>query len=211
MFAPDLAAKTIESAGFLFVLLNPFLMSLYLLDLLEQLEADVFRRVLIRGALIATCVFCAFALSGDLIFETVLQVRFAAFLIFGGFVFLLVGVRFVEKGPDALAHLRGNPTYLGGSIAVPFMIGPGTVSASVLAGARLPAPIAVLAVVAAMTLVVLCLLVFKQLHDYVNSRNRSVVGAYMETVGRLAGLVTGAIAVEMILQGFDLWLGRAPG
>jgi small neutral amino acid transporter SnatA (MarC family) len=186
-------------------------MSLYLLDLLERLDARVFRRVLIRGAAIATGVFCAFAVGGDLIFETVLQVRFAAFLIFGGFVFLLVGVRFVEKGPDALAHLRGNPAYLGGSIAVPFMIGPGTVSASVLAGARLPAPIAVLSVLAAMSLVVSCLLLFKRLHDYASSRNRSVVGDYMESVGRLAGLVTGAIAVEMILQGFDLWLGRSAG
>ena len=194
-----------RSTTLLVVLLNPFLMSIYLLDLIEKLDDETFFATLIRGVVIATIVFSMFAVGGDAIFSNVLQVRFASFLIFGGIVFLVVGLRFIQVGPEALAELRGNPEHIAGSIAMPFMIGPATVSASVLAGARLPILWAVGSIAAAMVVMVLGLLAIKWLHGVVRQRNASLVERYVDIVGRASALLVGTIAVDMILNGMELW------
>lgn len=194
-----------RSTTLLVVLLNPFLMSVYLLDLIEKLDDETFFATLIRGVVIATIVFSVFAVGGDAIFSNVLQVRFASFLIFGGIVFLVVGLRFIQVGPEALAELRGNPEHIAGSIAMPFMIGPATVSASVLAGARLPILWAVGSIAAAMVVMVLGLLAIKWLHGVVRQRNASLVERYVDIVGRASALLIGTIAVDMILNGMESW------
>jgi len=53
----------------LFALLNPFLMSIYLIDLITDLGIRVFARVLVRGALLSAVVFTLFAWGGDAIFS----------------------------------------------------------------------------------------------------------------------------------------------
>jgi multiple antibiotic resistance protein len=189
----------------LVVLLNPFLMSIYLLDLIEKLDDETFFATLIRSVAIATIVFSLFAVGGDAIFSDVLHVRFASFLIFGGIVFLVVGLRFIQVGPEALAELRGDPEHIAGSVAMPFMIGPATVSASVLAGARLPILWAVGSIAAAMVVMVLGLLAIKWLHGVVRERNAGLVRRYVDIVGRASALLIGTIAVDMVLNGVELW------
>ncbi|MDQ3124094.1 MAG: MarC family protein, partial [Pseudomonadota bacterium] len=63
--------------GLFFGLLNPFLMSIYLLDLILALSARRFLTVMARGSLIAGAVFIAFAWAGEAVFAA-LHVRFAA-------------------------------------------------------------------------------------------------------------------------------------
>jgi small neutral amino acid transporter SnatA (MarC family) len=196
----------VDSILLLFVLLNPFLMSIYLLDLIQSLDSWTFRRVLIQGTLISLCVFVLFAFAGDSIFSRVLQVRFASFLIFGGVVFFVVAIRFVLVGAEAIQSLRGSPDHIAGSIALPFMIGPGTISASVLSGSRLPFLWAALSIVVALTLTTLSVIILKAIHDIVRQRYQAYVERYTEIVGRISALVIGTIAVEMILKGIDLWL-----
>lgn len=196
----------IDSATLLFVLLNPFLMSIYLLDLISRLNTAAFRAVTTRGAAIAATVFIIFALTGDMIFRNLLHVRFASFLIFGGVIFLVIGIRFVLIGSAAITSLRGPAEHVAGSIAMPFMIGPATVSASVLAGARMPWFLAVLAIVTALVATSVCVIVIKTLHDHISTRNQSLVNRYVDIVGRISALVIGTVAVEMIAQGVELWL-----
>jgi len=194
-----------RSTVLLVVLLNPFLMSIYLLDLIEKLDDKTFFSTLIRGVVIATIVFSLFAVGGDAVFSDLFQVRFASFLIFGGIVFLVVGLRFIQAGPQALSELRGDPEHIAGSIAMPFMIGPATVSASVLAGARLPILWAVGSIAAAMVVTVLGLLAIKWLHGLVRQRNAGLVGRYVDIVGRASALLIGTIAVDMVLNGIESW------
>ena len=137
-----------------------------------------------------------------------LQVRFASFLLFGGGVFLIVAVQYFMNGAEALRGLRGSPQHVAGSIALPFMIGPGTVSASVLAGSRLDFLWAALAIVCAMATSIACVLLLKRLHDTVKQRHEAYVERYIDIVGRISALVIGTIAVEMVLKGIDLWLGE---
>lgn len=200
----------VRSATLIFVLLNPFLLMIYLLDLIQSLDARTFHRVLARGALISTLVFAAFAWTGDTLFSNVLNVRFAAFLIFGGLVFLVIGGRFVLGGQDALRQIRGAPEHLAGSIAMPFMIGPGTVSASILAGSRLPLLWACLAIASAILLTVLCVMGLRCLYQVFSERYRTLVNHYIDITGRVSALVIGTIAVDMILRGIDLWQQTLP-
>jgi small neutral amino acid transporter SnatA (MarC family) len=203
-----LPAQFIESTSLLIVLLNPFLMSIYLLDLIETLDDRVFMSTLARGALIATAVFCAFAAGGDAIFSDLLQVRFASFLIFGGILFLVIGLRFALQGTATLVQLRGAPEHIAGSIAMPFMVGPGTVSASVLAGVRLPLMWALIAIGTAMVTIVCGLIVLKVLHTRLKQRNAALLDRYVDVVGRASALLIGTIAVDMILTGASLFWPR---
>jgi len=195
--------EAMRSALLLFVLLNPFLMTIYLLDLVEKLDAARFRSVLARAGLISAIAFSLFAATGDLVFVDVLQVRFESFLIFGGVIFLLIGLRFVFQGPAAIESMRGSAEHVAGSIALPFMIGPGTLSASVVAGARSPLPWAVGAIFTAVTAVVISVVGLKLLHDHVRKRHEALVERYIDIVGRISALVVGTIAVEMIVRGVE--------
>ncbi|MBX3234104.1 MAG: MarC family protein [Labilithrix sp.] len=190
----------------LFMLLNPFLMSVYLLDLIHDLRVATFVRVLARGAVIAGSAFCFFAWTGDAIFSDYLQVRFASFQVFGGIVFLIIGVRFVFEGVQTIRKLRGPVEHVAGSIALPFMIGPGTVSASVVIGARLPLAGAIAVIVIVMLSTVLLLFLLKLVHDRVKVTNARLTERYLEVVGRISALLIGTFSVEMILDGVTTWL-----
>jgi small neutral amino acid transporter SnatA (MarC family) len=196
----------IASFLLLFALLNPFLMSVYLLDLITDLPRALFVRVLARGALVSALVFSVFAWTGDAIFSDVLHVRFASFQVFGGIIFLAIGVRFVFSGADAMRTMRGQPEHIAGSIAMPFMIGPGTVSASVVVGARLPVADAVIVIFATLAATVALVAAIKLAHDYLMERNARVVDRYIEIVGRISALLIGTFAVEMIFEGVGTWL-----
>lgn len=197
-----------RSSLFLFVLLNPFLLSVLLLELLRELPPEQFFRVVIRASLISGAVFSVFAIGGERIFVDVLQVQFESFLVFGGLIFLIVGVRMALRGPDTLRELRGPPQFLAGSVAMPFMIGPATVSASVLAGSRLSIPLAVLSILAALVATTAGLMLLKYAHDAVQKRQQRLVDRYVELVGRVSALFVGSVAVEMLAQGVRAWLDR---
>ncbi|PZP52898.1 MAG: hypothetical protein DI596_13710 [Azospira oryzae] len=195
-----------KSFALFFTLLNPFLLSIYLLDLIRDLTLGTFIRVLARASLISGSVFILFAWGGEPIFSEYLQVRFASFQFFGGVVFLLIGIRFVFLGVDAIRTMRGDPEHLAGSIAMPFMIGPGTVSASVVIGTRLPTWGSVAVIVGTLILTVFLVSLLKLAHDRFKESNARLTDRYVEVVGRVSALLIGTIAVDMILEGLGSWL-----
>ena len=123
-----------KSMLLLLILLNPFLLIVYLIDLVQDLDRRGFSQVVIRASVNSSGVFILFALAGESIFSTLLQAHFESFQIFGGVIFLLIGIQFVFSGHKAMTKMRGNPEHVAGSIALPIMIGPGTVSACILSG-----------------------------------------------------------------------------
>ena len=190
----------------LFMLLNPFLLIIYLVDLVQEMEFRDFSRVLNRAGWISSGIFIGFALLGELIFKNLLQAQFASFQIFGGIIFLVIGMQFVFKGPDAIKSMRGKPEHIAGSIAMPIMIGPGTVSASILAGQKLQPLWAITAILLAVSLVVIIVIGLKKLHDIVRTRNEPLIERYVEVAGRVVALVIGTYSIEMIMQGFSHWM-----
>ena len=196
----------LQSFTLFFALLNPFLLSIYLIDLISDLDAAAFARVLVRASLISGAVFWIFAWGGEAIFTDYLQVRFASFQLFGGIIFLMIGIRFVFSGVDAIRSTRGPPEHLAGSIAMPFLIGPGTVSAAVVIGARHDAVVSGLVIFSTLALTMTLVVALKLAHDYVKERNARLIDRYMEVVGRISALLIGTIAVEMIMVGGGAWL-----
>ena len=195
----------IQSSALLLVLLNPFLLIVYLIDVVQKLDGRGFTRVLIRAGLIAMAVFWFFAALGDAVFSNVMHAEFASFQIFGGVVFLLIGLQFVFLGPTALEILRGESEHLAGAIAMPILIGPGTISASIIIGKRhdiMPACRAVLVAVLVSTVIMIGL---KALHDYVRPKHELLIQRYIEIVGRITALFVGTVSVEMIMQGVRTW------
>ena len=134
-----------------------------------------------------------------------MQAEFASFQIFGGIVFLLIGLQFVFQGTTAIEILRGESQHLAGAIVMPILIGPGTISASVIVGKRhdpLTACVIVFTAVLASAFLVLGL---KAAHDYVRPRNGALIQRYIEIAGRIAALYVGTVSIEMIMQGLRAW------
>ena len=198
----------IRSTGLLLVLLNPFLVSVYLIDVFEKLDRKQFTQVLIRAGLIASIVFCCFAMLGDAVFSRIVQAEFASFQIFGGVVFLLIGLQFVFLGPKAIEILRGESQHLAGAIAMPVLIGPGTISASIIIGKRHDLVSAWTIVLIAVITSILLLLVLKALYDFVQPRREPLVQRYIEIAGRITAMIVGTIAVDMIMQGIRTWADK---
>ena len=201
----DITKPFIDAVVLMLVLFNPLLMSAYLHDVMAKLSSATFTKVICRSFLISGTVFCFFAWAGDRLFSNILQVRFAVFLIFGGIVFLVIGIRAIVFGVQMIGELRGDAAHLAGAIAMPFLIGPGTISASVLAGSKLPVGFAWLSIVVALLASCLMLIGTKRLFDYLQGHSELLLQRYMEAIGRASALVIGTIAVEMILKGIDLW------
>lgn len=199
---------SLRSAALLLVLLNPFLLIIYLVDLVEKLNSAEFAQVLIRAGVVSTIVFWCFVLLGDAIFSSVIQAPFASFQIFGGIVFLIIGIQYVFRGPKAIEILQGESEHLTGAVAMPVMIGPGTISASVVIGER-HTPIAAMAIVFTVLIVAIIVMMgLKRLHDFVRPRNERLVKRYIEIAGRIMALVVGTIAVNMIMLGLSAWTGK---
>ncbi|WP_227061667.1 MarC family protein [Acinetobacter baumannii] len=184
-----------------FSLLNPFLMSIYMIGLIRHTETKVFNKALIQGGLIAYVVFLLFAWGGEAIFNRYLNVRFESFLIFGGLIFLVIGYRYVFQGADTIGEMRGAPEHLAGTVAMPFMIGPGTISAAVVTGMSMSLVEA--AIVIALVLFLSCsvLIAMKFSHDHLRYSHAKYIDRYFDIVGRLAALLIGTIAVDMIVNG----------
>ncbi|MGE0592284.1 MAG: MarC family protein [Vicinamibacterales bacterium] len=195
----------LQSTGLLFVLLNPFLVIIYLVDVVQKLPREQFRRVLFRAGLIAGAVFCGFALLGDAIFSSLLQADFASFQIFGGIVFLLIGIQFVFQGPTAITILRGESEHIAGAIAMPVLIGPGTISASVVIGQRHEPLLACVAVLLAVVASLCTMAALKSLHDVVRPHRERLIQRYIEVAGRITALFVGTVAIDMLMQGLRAW------
>lgn len=201
-------ADILESGSLLLALLNPFLLVVYLTDVINKLNQSEFRLVLARAGAIAGAVFCAFAVLGDVIFSEVLHAEFASFQVFGGIVFIVIGLQFVFRGPTAIEILRGESSHIAGAVAMPVLVGPGTISASVVIGERHEPLVASAVVLGAVALSLLIVILLKLGHDYLRPRNEALVERYIEIAGRITALYVGTVAVEMIMQGINSWLIR---
>ncbi|TWT87138.1 putative antibiotic transporter [Pseudobythopirellula maris] len=190
------------------VLFNPFLMSAYLHEVMTSLTLRVFTGVLLRAFMISGAAFFLFALCGERFFSDLLQVRFEAFQVFGGVLFLVIALKSITSGAMLIVSLRGTPGHMAGALAMPFMIGPGTVSASVIIGNRLPPAMACGAIATSLALSCVFLLLTKAVFDAVRKRNEQIIERYLEITGRVAALLIGTIAVDMIMRGVGSWIAE---
>lgn len=195
-----------QSFLLIFVLLNPFILSVYLLSIIKGVELRQFIQLMTRAGLISFAVFFLFAWLGELVFDSVLQVRFLAFMIFGGITFLIIGIRLILGIGPPMDTINPQSKEIAGAIAMPFIVGPGTISASVIAGTQLGIANSTMAIALGLGCALGSIILFKVLHDFVQTRKERYVERYVEIAGRITALFTGSFAVDMILKGLERWL-----
>jgi small neutral amino acid transporter SnatA (MarC family) len=193
----------------LLVILNPFALSVYLFEVLRRHSTKQVAAMLMRACFIATAVLGAFAVGGERLLTDVLQIRFFAFQIFGGIVFLIIGLKFILEGASTVSLLRGEPEQLAGTVAMPFLIGPGTISIAALAGARHGPLPGVGVVIAALVTTGIVLVTLQMLFERVKERNASLLERYAEVAGRVSGFLAGSLSIEMITTGVETWSSQA--
>lgn len=187
----------------LLVLINPFALFVYLNPIIEQVGTKVFlRHVLLYASIISYLILTVFVLSGTAIFDRVLGIHFGAFRIFGGIVLLTIALIFIIQGDRSMIALRGSLTSLASEIALPYMVGAGTISMSVLAGEALPSTVSMLVLTAAIvvnyvTIVLLVLLKFRFLSEAL----KAAFDNMMEVFLRINGFFVGAFGVNLVVQG----------
>ena len=201
----EITLEILSSTWLLLVLLNPFLLIVYLIKLVDTYTSRQFCRTLLVAGVISIVVFITFAILGDLIFSVIFQAHFASFQIFGGIVFLIIGLDVVFKGPGSLELLRAGSKDIASSIAMPILVGPGSVSASVLIGERLPPLFAAISVTLAVVLSITMMIVLKYFFDISRHKAEKLLERYIEIAGRILGLYLGTISIEMIITGLASW------
>lgn len=198
----------IRSITLLLVLLNPFLIIVYLIDIVKKKTSKEFSRILIRAGIISFIVFSLFAILGDTIFRNVFNASFASFQIFGGIVFLLTGIQFIFKGSASIESLRGESKHIAGAIAMPIFIGPGTISYSVIIGERLSKTNAIFAIAITVLICVLIIMLLKKLHDKIQGKKEELIEQYIDIAGRVIALLLGTVSIELIMSGLNFWINQ---
>src|SRR5690606_4005695 len=97
--------------------------------------------------------------------------------------------------------MRGAPHQLAGTIAMPFMTGPATISAAVITGIQLSLWQTMLVIFLTLFLTCSLLIPMKYLHDHLQHKYSNYIDLYVDIVGRVAALLIGTIAIDMIVTG----------
>ncbi|MGD2093842.1 MAG: MarC family protein [Phycisphaerales bacterium] len=188
-------------------ILNPFALCLYLAGVMDDLESRIFVKVLFWASLISLIVFWIFALVGERLLVEFLGVRTEALRIFGGIIFFVVAYNYVTRGYKAAEVLRGGLEELPSAIALPFMIGAGTITQAILVGKRHGPYLSMFILFLGLCACFLVVVVFKSVRDFLKEEREKVFERYINILSRINGLFIGAISTEMVVSGIrKLWL-----
>ena len=188
-------------------ILNPFALCLYLAGVMDDLNFRDFIRVLTAASILSFVVFFVFALVGQPLLVDVLSVKPQALRVFGGVVFFVVAYNYVTKGYRAAEVLRGSLEELPSAIALPYMIGAGTLTQAILIGKQNSPRPSIFVVFLGVATCFLVVAGFKLVRDHMRAAREHVFVRYVNILSRINGLLIGAISTEMILSGArHLWL-----
>ena len=184
------------------VMLNPFALFLYLKPLMKDLSDKEFFSVFLRASLISFCIYLTFVLFGNFIFARIFGISFESFRIFGGIILFSLAYMFIVRGKKAFIQTKGDLNDMASEIALPFMVGAGTISLSILLGEQLPMPYGLVALVIIMILNFFIVLGLKEMRSRITMHKfRVAFDKNMEILLRINGFFVGAIGIDMIATG----------
>lgn len=186
------------------VMLNPFALFLYLKPVMKDLSDADFRRVFIKASMISFCIFLVFLIFGDLVFQQIFRINFESFRIFGGIVLFSFAYIFIVQGKKAFIQIKGDLHELASEIALPFMVGAGTISLTILMAEELKLWEGVLSLVAIMLINFLFIMGLKYLRRSMHSKKiQAAFDKNMELLLRINGFFVGAIGIDMVVTGIS--------
>ncbi|MCJ8163400.1 MarC family protein [Pontibacter sp. E15-1] len=186
------------------VMLNPFALFLYLRPVMQDLSEADFRAVFLKATTISFFIFMVFLLFGDVVFEKVFRINFESFRIFGGIVLFSLAYIFIVQGKKAFIQIKGDLHDLASEIALPFMVGAGTISLTVLMAEQLELWQGILSLVLIMFTNFAVIMGLKQIRRSMNSKKvQTAFDKNMELLLRINGFFVGAIGVDMVVTGIS--------
>ncbi|MDX5436150.1 MAG: hypothetical protein LPK03_03100 [Pontibacter sp.] len=193
------------------VMLNPFALFLYLKPVMGDLSDADFRAVFLKASLISFSIFMVFLLFGDVVFQKVFRINFESFRIFGGIVLFSLAYIFIVQGKKAFIQIKGDLHDLASEIALPFMVGAGTISLTILMADQLVLWQGILSLVLIMLINFVVIMGLKQIRRGMRSKRvQTAFDKNMELLLRINGFFVGAIGVDMVVTGITN-LVRATG
>lgn len=185
------------------LLLNPFALFLYLKDVMEALSNREFAKVMLRASIISFIICLVFAAFGDEIFMNIFHVNFESFRIFGGVVLFSFSFLFIVRGHNTIIQVKPNIDEIANELAMPFMVGAGAISLSIIIGNNAGNYIWSAAQIGlALVINLVVIFVLKYLKDYLTTINaRSLFDKVMGMLVRLLAFMVGAIGVQMMATG----------
>jgi len=185
-------------------MLNPFAIFVYVKNVREELPDPDYYSVLFKANIISFIVYVFFAVFGALLFNKVFNINFESFRIFGGIVLLSLALVIIIQGRRSVVTLKGSLDDIASEVAIPFMVGPGTISVSIIIGNEFDALTSILiigiAMIISLAIVYLLSIMRKRL---LNEESRKAFDQKLGTYLRLNGFFIGAIGVNMVITGID--------
>ncbi|MFW5831820.1 MAG: MarC family protein [Prolixibacteraceae bacterium] len=186
------------------VMLNPFALFLYLEPVRKDLSHKAFTILILKASLISFVVCLVFFFSGNVFFEKIFRIDFESFRIFGGIIIFSYAYFYIVKGQKALIIIKEDLDDLASEIALPFMVGAGTISLSILLSQKTTD------LIGSVTLLIIFFLNFGIIFLLNRFRNaiekkkfKTAFDKNMEVLLRLNGFFIGAIGINMVLTGIQ--------
>ncbi len=186
------------------VMLNPFALFVYVKNVREELpDSDYYKR-LIKANIQSFVIYTFFAISGTFLFHSVFRIDFESFRIFGGIVLFSLGLVMIIQGRRSVITLKGNLDDIASEVAIPFIVGPGSITVSIIIGNDFSPLFAVGIIALAMIIsfyivYVLSIMRKRLLHDKSRKQFDKKLGVFL----RLNGFFIGSIGVNMIVTGIN--------
>lgn len=186
------------------VLVNPIVTFIYLQPVARRMSSHKeLRSVIVRGSAVAFVVFFLFALIGNTFFNDVLQIRFDSFRVFGGLIIAYFAFAMIAQGRTSLITYDENHASVANQIAMPLLIGAGTISLSIIIGNNYNPAISALILAAIMFINYLALVMLMTFREKIVRYFDKDFDNYMEAILRLFAFFAGAIGVDMIVTGLN--------
>jgi multiple antibiotic resistance protein len=195
----------LESA-FVFILvflafMNPFAIFIYMRPLMEDLSHEDFIKVFFKATVLSFLIYYFFAITGNFIFEKIFRIDFEAFRVFGGIIVFALAFNFIINGRRAIIQTKENLDNLPSEIALPFLVGAGTISLSILIGNELKALGSLLVIALVMALTYGIVIFLKHARERFGKKLQVAFDKSMVILLRLSGFFMGAIGVNMVMTG----------
>lgn len=186
------------------VMLNPFALFLYLKPVMKDLSDTDFRTVFIKASVISFSIFLVFLLFGDLVFRSVFRINFESFRIFGGIILFSLAYIFIVQGNKAFIKIKSDLHDLASEIALPFMVGSGTISLTILMAEELKLWQGVVSLMIIMVINYAMVMGLKLIRGSMTSKRiQTAFDKNMELLLRINGFFIGAIGVDMVITGIN--------
>jgi multiple antibiotic resistance protein len=184
----------------LFIIVDPFGNIPIFIGLTEKMTQPQRRRIFRSATLTGFVLLLVFALVGQQILAF-FSISLYSFMIAGGILLLIIAIKLLIEGE--WLNPAGSPENLSAvPIAMPLLVGPGAITATILNLQEFGIAVTLVAVVVVFLLVWLVLRLVEPVHRFLGKSGSSIIA-------RIMALFIAAIAVQYILNGVTFYLPTA--